>query len=110
MDGHSRAGNAGGFGSRGAYSFRNRMRNGTAKMKPIPFWKMSGSGNDFVLIDNRRRALRGDLGQWAKKLCHRQFGVGADGLLLLGARPPGGGARPSNGSPRAAFRMVYYNA
>jgi diaminopimelate epimerase len=67
-------------------------------MKTIPFWKMSGSGNDFVVIDNRRYLLRGPMGPWAKKLCHRQFGVGADGLLLL--------ERDS----KEAFRMVYYNA
>src|SRR5258708_5074667 len=67
-------------------------------MKKIKLWKMSGSGNDFVLIDNRRHVLRGDLGTWAKKLCHRQFGVGADGLLLL------------ERDPKEEFRMVYYNA
>ena len=67
-------------------------------MKKIQFWKMSGSGNDFVVIDNRRHVLRGPLGPWAKKLCHRQFGVGADGLLLL--------ERDS----KEDFRMVYYNA
>src|SRR5258708_36198644 len=67
-------------------------------MKKIQFWKMSGSGNDFVLIDNRRRVLRGDIGRWAKKLCHRQFGIGADGLLLL------------EPDAKEDFRMVYYNA
>lgn len=70
-------------------------------MKKIPFWKMSGSGNDFVLIDNRRRVLNGNAASWAKKLCHRQFGVGADGLLLL---------QPSDVRRRTAFRMVYFNA
>lgn len=67
-------------------------------MKNIPFWKMSGSGNDFILVDNRLHVLRGGYGVWAKRLCHRQFGVGADGLLLL---------EPDK---REAFRMVYYNA
>ena len=67
-------------------------------MKTIPFWKMSGSGNDFVVIDNRRRVIRGGYGAWARRLCHRQFGVGADGLLLL---------EPDK---RQDFRMVYYNA
>ena len=65
---------------------------------------MSGSGNDFVVIDNRRHALRGPVSGWAKKLCHRQFGVGADGLLLL---------ENDRGRPacrQAGFRMVYYNA
>lgn len=67
-------------------------------MKTIPFWKMSGSGNDFVVIDNRRRVINGNVAKWAKKLCHRQFGVGADGLLLL---------EPDKTED---FRMVYYNA
>src|ERR1019366_2830345 len=66
--------------------------------KTIPFWKMSGSGNDFIIVDNRRHVLRGGYGAWAKRLCHRQFGVGADGLLLLEL------------DKREAFRMVYYNA
>ena len=67
-------------------------------MKSLPFWKMSGSGNDFVIIDNRRRLLRGKMAEWAKKLCHRQFGVGADGLSLL------------EKDKKENFRMVYYNA
>jgi diaminopimelate epimerase len=67
-------------------------------MRSIPFWKMSGSGNDFVLVDNRRRIVRGNYGAWARRLCHRQFGVGADGLLLL---------EPDK---KEDFRMVYYNA
>jgi diaminopimelate epimerase len=52
-------------------------------MKKITFWKMSGSGNDFVVIDNRRRRIRSGYAALARTLCHRQFGVGADGLLLL---------------------------
>ncbi len=67
-------------------------------MKKIPFWKMSGSGNEFVVIDNRRRRIGGGYAAWAKRLCHRQFGVGADGLLLLAP------------DKRDSFRMVYYNA
>jgi len=67
-------------------------------MRRISFWKMSGSGNDFVVIDNRRHVLRGSIGQWAKRLCHRQFGIGADGLLLL------------ESDRKEDFRMVYYNA
>src|SRR5882672_2509516 len=67
-------------------------------MKKIHFWKMSGSGNDFVLVDNRRPILRGGFSAWARRLCHRHFGVGADGLLLL------------ESDKREDFRMVYYNA
>lgn len=73
-------------------------KTGICTMKKLSFWKMSGSGNDFVVVDNRRHALRGNLAAWAKKLCHRQEGVGADGLLLL---------EPDK---TENFRMVYYNA
>jgi len=64
----------------------------------IKFWKMSGSGNDFVVLDNRRKMLRGSLSALAKRLCFRQEGVGADGLLVL------------ERSRRADFRMLYFNA
>jgi diaminopimelate epimerase len=67
-------------------------------MKAVPFWKMSGSGNDFVVIDNRRKSIRAGQSSLARKVCHRQFGVGADGLLLL------------EPDPNDDFRMVYYNA
>ena len=43
---------------------------------------MNGAGNDFVMIDNRELGL--DLTpEQIRKICHRQRGVGADGLLLL---------------------------
>jgi diaminopimelate epimerase len=67
-------------------------------MRKIKFWKMSGSGNDFVLIDNRRRTIRGNYGTMARRLCDRHLGVGADGLLLL---------EPDK---KEDFRMVYNNA
>jgi diaminopimelate epimerase len=66
--------------------------------KKLPFLKMSGSGNDFVLVDNRRGSFPKPVSVWAKRLCHRQEGVGADGLLLL------------EKSRKADFRMVYFNA
>jgi diaminopimelate epimerase len=64
----------------------------------IEFLKMSGSGNDFVMIDNRRGDFPKPLSRWAKKLCDRHEGVGAHGLLLL------------EKSAKADFRMVYFNA
>ena len=48
----------------------------------IEFTKMNGAGNDFVLLDNRQGHLRLSREQVAR-LCHRQQGVGADGLMLL---------------------------
>jgi diaminopimelate epimerase len=48
----------------------------------IQFTKMHGLGNDFVLIDNRKGALR-NLRKLSKRLCDRRFGIGADQLLIL---------------------------
>lgn len=63
----------------------------------IKFTKMSGAGNDFVVIDNRAGMItNGPI--LAKKICDRRWGVGADGLLLV------------EKSAKAAYRMMYYNA
>lgn len=59
---------------------------------------MNGGGNDFVIFDNRKKTLPEDYSALAKKICHRKFSVGADGLLVLEEAPP------------YDFRMVYYNA
>jgi diaminopimelate epimerase len=68
-------------------------------MDSFPFVKMSGAGNDFVVVDNRTLALNLTREQIAN-LCHRHFGIGADGLLA---------AEPA-GEAGADFRMRYYNA
>ncbi len=52
-------------------------------MKTVPFMKMAGAGNDFILIDNRAGVLKGELSRLAKKLCDRHRSIGADGLILL---------------------------
>jgi len=53
-------------------------------MSRIPFWKMSGAGNDFILMDYREVPWRQwDLSQVAKTLCPRRTSVGADGFILL---------------------------
>ena len=48
----------------------------------LEFTKMNGAGNDFVVIDNRRQNIELS-GDQIVRLCHRQRGVGADGLMLL---------------------------
>ncbi len=63
----------------------------------IKFTKMSGAGNDFVVIDNRVRTIA-DGHALARIICDRRWGVGADGLLLV------------EKSDTAAYRMMYYNA
>jgi diaminopimelate epimerase len=50
----------------------------------IPFFKMSGAGNDFILIDNRRGVVPAAAASaLARRLCPRRTAVGADGLILL---------------------------
>ena len=54
------------------------------KSKAIEFYKMSGSGNDFIIIDNRDLSLNvGDLPAFARLVCQRKISVGADGLFLI---------------------------
>ncbi len=50
----------------------------------VPFTKMHGAGNDFIVLDNRFFHLSGDeLAGLARRFCPRRFGVGADGVLAL---------------------------
>ena len=52
----------------------------------IPFTKMVGTGNDFVLLDTRRGRLPGVRSAWpalARAMCDRHYGVGADGVLVV---------------------------
>src|SRR2546421_12963260 len=54
------------------------------KDKPIPFMKLSGSGNDFILIDNRERVVAPRrAGALAAKGCAHRVSVGGDGLILI---------------------------
>jgi diaminopimelate epimerase len=65
----------------------------------MQFFKYHGAGNDFVMIDQRaeRWLTRTDRERVAQ-LCHRRFGIGADGLILLQTHP------------EWAYEMVYFNA
>lgn len=65
--------------------------------KPVEFAKMSGGGNDFIVIDNRKGVVE-DGGSLALRLCARGVSVGADGLILL------------EDSSSADVRMIYFNA
>jgi len=72
---------------------------GGPAMARLSFWKMSGSGNDFILVDNRRSAVPAAAGPaLARRLCARGFGVGADGLILI------------ERSREADFAWRFYNA
>jgi diaminopimelate epimerase len=63
----------------------------------LHFYKYQGTGNDFVIIDNRDGAIHLTKEQVAF-MCHRRFGIGADGLMLL------------NSHKAYDFEMKYYNA
>jgi diaminopimelate epimerase len=65
----------------------------------LPFTKMNGAGNDFVMVDNRANQFSLSKEQIAR-LCDRHRGIGADGLIC---------AEPAS-SPQAHLRMRYYNA
>ena len=65
----------------------------------IEFYKMSGCGNDFILIDNRDKKLDGiDLKPFAASICRPKVSVGADGLIVI---------EPSD---KADFRWIFLNA
>ena len=73
-------------------------RRATAQ-KPIPFMKLSGSGNDFILVDNRRGIVDGNrAGALAAKICAHRMSVGGDGLILI------------ERSRKAHFRWRLFNA
>ncbi len=53
-------------------------------MRKIPFVKMSGSGNDFILIDNRRKILKEEsLKGFVARICQHRLSVGGDGVILI---------------------------
>ena len=64
----------------------------------LKFFKLTASGNDFILFDNRRRVLPREPSQLVRKICRRRFSVGADGVLIM------------EQSQRTDFKMRYFNA
>lgn len=64
----------------------------------IPFYKYQGTGNDFVIIDNRKGIFDRSNTALVAQLCHRKFGIGADGFMLLQLHSD------------FHYEMVYYNA
>lgn len=64
----------------------------------VRFIKYQGTGNDFVILDNRNNDYNHLSTEQIAFICHRRFGIGADGLMLL------------NNHPNFDFEMKYYNA
>ena len=62
----------------------------------VEFYKYQGTGNDFVMIDNRLETFPKEDRTLVAHLCNRRFGIGGDGLILL------------ENDPESDFKMVYY--
>lgn len=64
----------------------------------LTFYKYEGTGNDFVMVDNRSQFFPKENVALVRQLCDRRFGIGGDGLILL------------ENDTETDFRMVYYNS
>ena len=64
----------------------------------LHFHKYQGTGNDFIILDNRKGQYSNLTTSQVKFLCDRRFGIGADGLMML------------NEKPSYDFEMIYFNA
>jgi diaminopimelate epimerase len=64
----------------------------------IPFTKIHGAGNDFIVINNRKKHIHNRDNSFIRQLCDRHKGIGADGLMLIDYQIP------------KQFKLTYFNA
>ncbi|APG64116.1 diaminopimelate epimerase [Tenacibaculum todarodis] len=64
----------------------------------LTFYKYQGTGNDFVMFDNRANTFPKNNAEIIHKLCNRNFGIGSDGVILI------------ENDENTDFKMVYFNA
>lgn len=64
----------------------------------VKFYKYQGTGNDFILFDNRKHILEGNRQTFYAHICNRRFGIGADGVMLF------------QNHSHLDFEMIYFNA
>ena len=64
----------------------------------LSFYKYQGTGNDFVMIDNRAKIFPKGKSDIISRICDRNFGIGADGIILI------------EEEKSYDFKMIYFNA
>lgn len=79
-------------------NYIEKLKEGESMVK-IPFVKMNGCGNDFIIVDNRDDKLKNiDIGKFARRVCRRKISIGADGFMVI------------ENSNHTDFKMRYFNA
>jgi len=69
-----------------------------SRKNALTFTKLSATGNDFILFDNRDKKFSGEEHEFFRQMCQRRQGIGADGILLIGT------------SDKFHFSLTYFNS
>ncbi|MBW2087297.1 MAG: diaminopimelate epimerase, partial [Deltaproteobacteria bacterium] len=69
-------------------------------MEGLEFYKMSGHGNDFILVDNRKKQVKDEgMAPLVRAVCRRRLSIGADGMIFI-----------ENGPPEVDFAWRFFNS